>query len=56
MWGWEELKGYLDTFDLNCEGHKSDMKLVDHLELINQGKEMDFKVDERGFMRYRTHG
>ncbi|PNX73284.1 retrotransposon-related protein, partial [Trifolium pratense] len=32
---------------------KEDLSLVDRLVLINQGKEVDFKVDENGVIRFR---
>ncbi|PNY01683.1 retrotransposon-related protein [Trifolium pratense] len=34
-------------------GQKEDLSLVDRLVLINQGKEVDFKVDENGIIRFR---
>lgn len=33
------------------EGKKMDIKLVDRLVLINQGKENDFRVDENGIKK-----
>lgn len=33
------------------EGKKMDIKLVDRLGLINQGKENDFRVDENGIKK-----
>ena len=35
------------------EGQRTDLKLVDRLTLINQGKEVDFRIDERGIIRFR---
>ena len=35
------------------EGQKSDLKLVDVMTLINQGKGGDFRIDENGIMRCR---
>lgn len=32
-------------------GHKLDLGPIDRLVLINQGKEVDFRVDENGVMR-----
>lgn len=34
------------------ERHKSDLGLIDNLVLINQGKEVDFKVDENGIIKF----
>jgi hypothetical protein len=38
------------------EGQKSDLKLVDVMTLINQGKGGDFRIDENGIMRCRDRG
>ncbi|XP_050915387.1 uncharacterized protein LOC127130418 [Lathyrus oleraceus] len=35
------------------ESQKSYLGLIDRLALINQGKEVDFKIDENGVMRFR---
>jgi hypothetical protein len=48
------LKLALPLTQLIREGHKSDVKLVDYIELISQGKEVDFKVDENGVMRFHN--
>lgn len=34
------------------EGHKSDLGLIDQLVLIDQGKKVDFRIDENGVMRF----
>ncbi|MCI45840.1 hypothetical protein A2U01_0067079, partial [Trifolium medium] len=34
-----------------CQG--ADRKLMEKLALINEGKEVDFKVDENGVIKYR---
>ena len=35
------------------EGQKIDLELVDRLTLINQGKEVDFRIDRNGIMIFR---
>ncbi|MCI71273.1 hypothetical protein A2U01_0092536, partial [Trifolium medium] len=35
------------------ECQKTDRKLMEKLMLINEGKETDFRVDEKGIIRYR---
>ncbi|MCI80059.1 hypothetical protein A2U01_0101330, partial [Trifolium medium] len=32
---------------------RTDNKLMEKLVLINEGKKVDFKIDENGVMRYR---
>ena len=35
------------------EGRKTDLELVDYLTLINQGREVDFKIEENVIMKFR---
>ncbi|KAK2449424.1 hypothetical protein QL285_008622 [Trifolium repens] len=42
-----------DFLDKVKEGQRGDLSLVNCLALINQGKETDFKIDEKGVIRFR---
>ena len=46
------LKLTSGIYDAIREGKKSDMQLVDRLTLINQGQGGDFRIDEKGIMRF----
>ncbi|XP_050897065.1 uncharacterized protein LOC127103867 [Lathyrus oleraceus] len=47
------LKLTNNVLDEIRESQKSDLGLMDRLALINQGKELDFIIDENGVMRFR---
>ena len=47
------LKLTNDFLDKVKEGQRGDLSLVNRLALINQGKETDFKIDEKGVIRFR---
>jgi len=34
-------------------GHKDDLELVDRVVLVNQGKGVDFRLDENGVLMFR---
>ncbi|KAK2409545.1 hypothetical protein QL285_044961 [Trifolium repens] len=47
------LKLTNDFLDKLKEGQRGDLSLVNRLALINQGKETDFKIDEKRVIRFR---
>lgn len=47
------LKLTNNILDKIRESHNRNLGLIDQLVFINQGKEVDFKIDENGVMRFR---
>jgi len=47
------LKLTSDILEEIKKGKKEDLELVDHVVLVNQGKSVDFRVDQNGVLMFR---